>query len=714
KRIFEPALNLPKLIANSDQNGVPDPKTETLTIDSLIERVPNSRGTDCNLTKNLDEDKQPPTPVKSNGLRRIFTSSLEPDDCTRNESAAVIQKKQAPSVMTSRIKTEPLPRRTPEPGESRPTTRTHRSRSIVIVSDARNGSEHDRLNHSKKPIRVISLIYPNDKEPEKLLSRSEGERFCTTEDTENVRKLSNPVMTYTSVLHRDLSNGIHRPEMSNNIRDDQRKANQQPTTTNTILVTERHEPPPEPVTSVSNGSEKTVTASVKPRLLSPPVVVSLSPSSGNSTERSQEFVTNVSLKMNVSDPWADVNKRDRWARGNRQNPTCSPIPSGGADQSPEKRVVSPVKQNGNQLWGMPRFADNRTNTKARMTKSPPVTLKRTVLNGERSPDVRIVRKGTRICASTPTSPVFRTVEQPSRVFSIETTGQQNHAPRDGWSSMSHHDGPSGKHYGTQYTTNRIRPHRTPSAYESTTHQPLSIIYPSDNENGYSERCTPMPSGELRTRTPYRRDSSPKLISRRDSGYKQALEMNRPQSNLSKYSPVDKYSYSPSVTSNMRIPIAPKYDQPGSNLRPTKINRESSTTPSGEGRTSTGSVKHSTSSNGEKITVPRKINWAFGINVQGDNSQALLRSLLRILEQKRIDYVYQSPYRLQCSYQPSGDLDQTPSTNSQSGAPIKWELEIVQLIRSKNYGVRFRYLSGDLSQYRILEKSICGQFQRNSD
>ncbi|GAA29962.2 serine/threonine protein kinase [Clonorchis sinensis] len=572
-----------------------------------------------------------------------------------------------------------------------------------------------RLNYSKKPIRVISLIYPNDTNSEKLLSRSEGERFCTTENAEsvsNVRKLSNPVITYTSVLHRDLSNGIHRPEMSNTVRDDQRKTNQQPATTTTILVAERHEPVG-PVTSVSNSSEKTVNASVKPRLLSPPVIVSRSPSSADSTERSQDFVTNVNLKMNVSDAWTDANKKDRWTKGIRRNPTYSPIP-GGADQSPEKRVISPIKQNGSQLWGMPRFADNRTNTRTRMARSPPVTLKRTVLNGERSPDVRIVRKDTRICTSTPTSPVFRTVEQPSRVFSIETPGQQNHAPRDGWSSLSHHDGPNGKHYGTQYTTRRIRPQRTPSAYESTTRQPLSIVYPRDIENGYSERCTPMPSGEVRTRTPYCRDASPELISRRDSGYKQGLEMKRPQSNLSKYSPVDKSSYSPSVTSNMRIPIIPKYDQAGGNLRPTKINRESSTTPSGEGRTSSGSVKRPTSSNGEKITVPRKINWAFGINIQGDNSQALLRSLLRILEQKRIDYVYQNPYRLQCVYQPYSEMDQTPPANSQSGLPIKWELEIVQLIRSKNYGVRFRYLSGDQSQYRILEKSICGQFQRNSD
>ncbi|TGZ67053.1 hypothetical protein CRM22_005004 [Opisthorchis felineus] len=712
KGICDPALNLPKLIANSDQNGASDLKTETLTIDSLIERVPNSRGTDSNLTEKLNEDKQPPTPVKSNGLRRIFTSSLEPEECTGNESTAVIQKKQTPPVVISRIKTEPLPRRTFQPGDFRPATRTRSSRSIIIVSDARNGSEHDRLNYSKKPIRVISLIYPNDKKSEKPLSRSEGERFCTTENAEsvsNVRKLSNPVMTYTSVLHRDLSNGIHRPEMSNNIRDDQRKVNQQPAKTNTILVAERHEPL-EPVTSGSNISEKTLTASVKPKLLSPPVIVSRSPSSTDSTGRSQDFVTNVSLKMNVSDPWAD---RDRWARGIRRNPTESPT-TGGADQNPEKRVISPIKQNSSQLWGMPRFADNRTNTKTRMTRSPPVTLKRTVLNGERSPDVRIVRKGTRMCTSTPTSPVFRTVEQPSRVFSIETPGQPNHAPRDGWSSLSQHDGPSGKHYGTQYTTHRIRPRRTPSAYESTTHQHLSIVYPNDKENGYSERCTPIPSGELPTR---HRDSSPKLISRKDSGYTQGLEMKRPQSNLSRYPPVDKgdkYSYPPSVTSNMRIPIIPKYDQAGGNLRPTKINRESSTTPSGEGRTSTGGVKRSTSSNGEKITVPRKINWAFGINVQGDNSQALLRSLLRILEQKRIDYVYQNPYRLQCTYQPNSEMDQTPSRSSQPGPPIKWELEIVQLVRSKNYGVRFRYLSGDQSQYRTLEKSICSQFQRNSD
>ncbi|CAL8083515.1 unnamed protein product [Calicophoron daubneyi] len=108
--------------------------------------------------------------------------------------------------------------------------------------------------------------------------------------------------------------------------------------------------------------------------------------------------------------------------------------------------------------------------------------------------------------------------------------------------------------------------------------------------------------------------------------------------------------------------------------------------------------------------PRRQNWPFGVNVRGQNPEVLMLAATKILADMNITYDYVTPYRLICTQQPPASTG-SYGANNKKQQPVKWETEVVQLTRAKQYGVRMKYASGDTTKYRMLEKTIMNQFPK---
>ncbi|KAF7260023.1 hypothetical protein EG68_02752 [Paragonimus skrjabini miyazakii] len=143
KQFCRPSLNLPKLIAYADGNNktTDDEKSPTKGTEDLT----YNRGDDDTSTADHTEESSMAVPKANNGLRRIRTSTLDMEDSeSEDHSFRAYDLRKKPLIIEHKTRTDPLTRRTLQPGTTKmPFPRT-RTRSIVIVSDMRDKPNANR------------------------------------------------------------------------------------------------------------------------------------------------------------------------------------------------------------------------------------------------------------------------------------------------------------------------------------------------------------------------------------------------------------------------------------------------------------------------------------------------------------------------------------------------------------------------------------------
>ncbi|KAF6770180.1 hypothetical protein AHF37_10723 [Paragonimus kellicotti] len=395
--------------------------------------------------------------------------------------------------------------------------------------------------------------------------------------------------------------------------------------------------------------------------------------------------------------------------------------------------------------------------------SPVTQVKRTTLENRTALPRYTVKRQTP--ASTPTSPVLYRLGNVPRTLSIRSQDSDKPQQQNGGGKMSvqyvvsrvqnhnnsRHHGSQTPHYyrtasftsnhgwngpNTKRSNSRLQ-FNEPHHNGSPSYVTISPTHLKGSRPLETEYQTTLVNGDQRTRAAYQQEPSPIPVSRTDR------ESSLPRVNGSRTPPTSTHHKTSDVSvtdvnghhkSPIIITTYTPYDRTnrdGIQVRqsgsPTKENRMLSygrkqdyKSPEQNGDRQSGrqtpSPKSPPDHNSLPTAAPRKQHWTSGIHIQGSNAQILMLSLLRVLEDYSIGYVYISPYRLQCTRSITSASSGGSLVDRYNTVPImcKWEMEVVQLPRSKSYGVRFKYISGDTTQYRSVERLIIAEFPKSPD
>ncbi|KAF8570560.1 hypothetical protein P879_00403 [Paragonimus westermani] len=407
-------------------------------------------------------------------------------------------------------------------------------------------------------------------------------------------------------------------------------------------------------------------------------------------------------------------------------------------------------------------ATTMTTTSPRIL-SPLTQLKRTMLENRTALPRYTVKRQTP--ASTPTSPVLYRLGNMPRTLSIRSQDSDRSQQQNGVGKMNVHyvvsrtqNQTNSRHHGSQtphyyrtasFTSNHgwngPNTKRSNSRLQfSEAHQngPLNYVTISPTHLKGSrpletEYQATIVNGDQRTKVAYQQEPSPIPIGRTDressltrvNGSRTPPTNTHHKANDASINDVNGHYKSPIIITTYTPYNGTNRD--GTHARqsgsPTKENRMLSygrkqdyKSPEQNGDRQSGRQTPSPNSPADQkslpTAVPRKQHWTSGIHIQGSNAQILMLSLLRVLEDYGIGYVYLSPYRLQCTRSITSAPSRGSVIDRYNTIPImcKWEMEVVQLPRSKSYGVRFKYISGDTTQYRSVERLIIAEYPKSPD
>ncbi|CAL8083509.1 unnamed protein product [Calicophoron daubneyi] len=130
-------------------------------------------------------------------------------------------------------------------------------------------------------------------------------------------------------------------------------------------------------------------------------------------------------------------------------------------------------------------------------------------------------------------------------------------------------------------------------------------------------------------------------------------------------------------------------------------------------------EHSASStgSGKKSSKPRRLHFVYRLPVMCSDAQALLADTIRVLESNRISYTTRTNFCFLCTNMPNlhpsnnlegGDEDQLISSDFNSSS-LRWEVEICKLHKPNRYGVKFKRIAGDASEFKEIERNLLQQF-----
>ncbi|KAA3680472.1 MAP/microtubule affinity-regulating kinase [Paragonimus westermani] len=730
KQFCRPSLNLPKLIAYVDGNSkaTDDDRSQIKT----AEDPTYNRGDDDTSTADHTEESSMATPKTNNGLRRIRTSTLDMEDSeSEDRSFRPYDLRKKPLIIEHKTRTDPLTRRTLQPEATKmPFPRT-RTRSIVIVSDMRDKPNANRqsdiiflscstLRH--RSVTRLSRIGIADnprpanqrEEPIDLLNPVERERFYRTKLTNNLTNILLPNNTYRDQRSTDYGQEKRRLDTVGNTnggRDARFGYHGRDTAGN------NNGGVPNIIrTSVNSGTTVMAQSTFGNATFNQPTLED-KPTADRPNNRWNHATTTVDSDHDEVDAKPDVqishlpqpNRTDRFSKW-RRHTTESPVviekkpsykSSGNTSSSVHREQSSapfPTSNTETIVNGSTGTNATTITTTAPRILSPLTQLKRTMLENRTALPRYTVKRQTP--ASTPTSPVLYRLGNMPRTLSIRSQDRLS-CPLE--------------------------------ACSPTKAQQLA----ESGRNLLSPMMKLRSPGDQRTRVPYQQEPSPIPISRTDR------ESSLTRVNGSRTPPTNTHHKAKdasinNVNGHYKSPIIITTYTPyngtnrdGTHARqsgsPTKENRVLSygrkqdyKSPEQNGDRQSGRRTPSPNSPEDQkrlpTAVPRKQHWTSGIHIQGSNAQILMLSLLRVLEDYGIGYVYLSPYRLQCTRSITSASSGGSVIDRYNSIPImcKWEMEVVQLPRSKSYGVRFKYISGDTTQYRSVERLIIAEYPKSPD